>query len=109
MILRTIGILLVLAALIAAGYEIYNWRATGTYKPLTTGEIWYKTHKASLNGAQAGIQRHVAPWLWDPPMVWLLQQPAWAVAGVPGFLFLLIGLRRRKKRKHSSVRFPHDD
>ncbi|MDH3241154.1 MAG: hypothetical protein OEO83_10860 [Alphaproteobacteria bacterium] len=109
MITRTIGILLVLAALIAAGVEIYDWRTTGTYKPLSTGEIWYKTHRASLNGAQAATQRYLAPWLWDPPMVWLLRQPAWAVAGVPGILLLLIGLSRRKKRRKGAVRFPHDD
>lgn len=106
MVIRTIGILLVLAALVAAGFEAHGWYTTGTYKTLTPGEIWYKTHRASLNAAQAGIQRHVAPWVWDPPMVWLLRQPAWAVLGVPGLLLVLWGLRRMGKRKRKAMRFP---
>jgi hypothetical protein len=108
MVLRTIGILLILAALIAAGFEIHNWRATGTYKPIPAGEVWFKAHPKSLTAFQPAVQRHVAPWLW-PPIQWVLEQPAWAVAGVPGIVFFLISLRRRNKRRRGAVRFPHDD
>lgn len=108
MIIRTIGILLVLAALIVAGFELYSWQATGTYKTLSPGEIWFKTHRASLNAAQAGIQRHVAPWLWDPPIAWLLRQPTWAVLGIPGLLLVFWGIRRKGKRRRKPVVFPSD-
>jgi hypothetical protein len=109
MITRTIGILLVLGALVAAGFELYDWHMTGAYKTVTLGEVWYKTHRASLNAAQAGIQRYLAPWLWDPPVVWLLRQPAWAVLGVPGLLLVWWGLHRPRRRKRKAIRFPSND
>ena len=61
MILRTIGILLVLAALVAAGFELYNWRTTGTYKAIPAGEVWFKTHPKSLTAFQPAVQRYLAP------------------------------------------------
>ena len=60
------------------------------------GEHWFKLHPASLNTAQAAVERHVNPTLWDPVIITILQMPAWAVFGVLGLL-LYIGGRKRKR------------
>lgn len=103
MITRIIGALLILAALVAAGIEVAQWISTGAYKPITLGGVWYDVHRASLNASQAGIQRYVAPWLWDPVIVWVLVKPAWTTVGLPGLLLLWLG--RPKKRRRRARRF----
>ena len=99
MIARIIGVLLIIGALVAAGFEIAGWASNSAYKFVTLGGLWAEIHRASLNAAQAGVQRYVAPWLWDPIIVWVLLQPAWATLGVPGILFLWLGWPRKKRRR----------
>lgn len=91
---RAIGWLLVLAALCAAGYEAWLAVEAGAWRPVAAGELWYRLHSASLNAAQAGIQRYVAPWLWDPAITAVLLAPAWLVLGLPGALLLWLCRRR---------------
>jgi len=85
---RIIGTLLLLAAVAAAGYEALAALQSGGWRPIALGELWYKLHSASLNGAQAGIQRYIAPWLWEPVITTVLLWPGWAVFGVPGAALL---------------------
>ena len=105
MIVRIIGALLVIGALTAAGFEIAGWASSGKYAFITLGDIWYATHKASLNTSQAVVQRYVAPWLWDPAIMWVLLRPAWASVGLPGLLLLWLGRRRKKGKRR--FRRPH--
>ena len=63
------------------------------------GQYWFDFAPASLNTAQAAVQRHVAPFLWDPVIQWVLTLPVWAVAGPLGFLFVWIGEPRRRHRR----------
>ena len=98
MIARIIGLLLIIGALVAAGFEIAGWASSGTYKFVTLGDVWYATHRASLNTAQAVVQRYLTPWLWDPAVVWLLVKLAWTTLGVPGILLLWLGWPRKKRR-----------
>ena len=85
-----------LAALLVGSYEVMELLKTGTWRLTALGEVWFKLHTASLNGAQAGIQRYVAPWLWEPVITTILLWPGWLVFGVPGVLGL--SLCRRRKR-----------
>jgi hypothetical protein len=107
MITRIIGALFILAALAAVGVELIQWISSGAYKSVTLGGVWYMVHRASLNASQAGIQRYVAPWLWDPAIIWLLVQPAWAITGPPGAVLLWLGWP--KKKKHRPNRFRNHD
>jgi len=95
---RAIGWLLLLAALAAAGFEAWLAVDAGGWRPVAAGEIWFKLHAPSLNAAQAGIQRHVAPFLWDPVIATVLLAPGWLVPGLPAAL-LLWACRRRPKRR----------
>lgn len=99
MIGRAIGWLLLLAALAAAGHEAWVAIDAGGWRPVAAGELWFMLHPASLNMAQAGIQRNVAPWLWDPVIATMLLAPAWLVLGLPAAL-LLWACRRRRPRPH---------
>jgi len=60
------------------------------------GEHWYNIDAASLNAAQAGIERNLAPFLWDPVITTILLLPAWVVVGGLGALLYLLGYRRKK-------------
>lgn len=90
MIGRSIGALLLFAALGAAGYEIFMWVASGAHEIVSAGGLWYLIHRSSLNAAQAITQRYLFPWLWDPAIAWVLVQPAWAVLGLPGLALAVI-------------------
>lgn len=54
------------------------------------GQLWFEIDASSLNTLQAGIERNLSPWLWDPVIITVLQAPAVAVFGVLGIVFLLL-------------------
>lgn len=96
---RVIGWLLLLVVLAAAGYEAMAAVNSGAWRPIALGELWFKISPSTLNGAQAGIQRHVAPWLWEPVITSILRLPGWAVFGVPALALLWLCRRRGSGRK----------
>ncbi len=91
---RVIGWLLIFGAVAAAGYELSNVIGGEQWRRVALGELWYGIHAPSLNAAQAGIQRHVAPWLWEPVITTILLAPVWLAFGVPGMV-LAWACRRR--------------
>ena len=62
------------------------------------GEVWYSLSPATLNLLQAGIQRHVAPELWDMVVLPTLLWPAVLVALVPAAVLLVLGFWPRRGR-----------
>ena len=82
MLLRLIAVLL-LAAALALG-SLAGWSA-----PL--GEALFRYDPALLNTAQAGIQRHVSPVLWDQMALPLLERPSWLVPVALGVVLLALG------------------
>ena len=85
---------LLLAAGLALGF-LAGWTA-----PL--GEALFRYDPALLNTAQAGIQRHVSPALWDQVALPLLERPSWLVPVGLGVLLLALGAAlpsaRRRRR-----------
>ena len=71
---------------------------------VSLGEIWYKIDSQSLSVSQAGIQRYVAPWLWEPVITTILFMPAWVVFGAPSLLLLWVGRKkfRAKRRRYQT-------
>ena len=97
LILRLIGLWLMLLAVVALVYDGTRILADDGRLVFTSlGEHWYSIDPASLNTAQAGIERHVAPFLWDPIISTILLTPAWIVAGILGALVYLLGDRRKR-------------
>lgn len=97
LILRLTGVWLMLLAVVAVVYDGTRMLANNGEIAFTSlGEHWYSLHPSSLNLAQAAIERHVAPFLWDPVITTILLLPAWLVAGVLGALIYLLGYRRKR-------------
>lgn len=62
------------------------------------GQSWYSVSPDTLNLAQAVTQRYLLPALWDPVMVFILNQPGWAVFAVLALLFYAVGHRPARRR-----------
>ena len=101
-IIRIIGYTFAILAITVASYELWQAVAGTGWRMLTLGEIWYKIDSQSLSVSQAGIQRYVAPWLWEPVITTILFMPAWVVFGAPGLLLLWVGRKkfRAKRRRY---------
>jgi len=86
---RFIGALLLgLAAGIAA------WFGPGA--PL--GAVIFALYPPLLNTFQAGVQRRLSPELWDAVILPVLEAPGWLIPAMLGALFLLLGMRRGRRR-----------
>jgi len=97
LILRLLGVWLMLLAVVALTYDGTRVLAdNGALVFTSLGEHWFAIHPPSLNATQAAIERHVAPFLWDPVMITLLLLPAWVVVGGLGALLYLLGYRRKR-------------
>ncbi len=81
---RIIGWVLVALAIGAAGHEGFSWLQSGAWRTFAFGEMWTAIDRGSLNLVQAGIQRHVSPWLWEAVALRILLAPSWLVLGIPG-------------------------
>ncbi|MEZ5825227.1 MAG: hypothetical protein R3C97_10960 [Geminicoccaceae bacterium] len=80
-------VLLVLAGATAIA-EAFHMLASGSYRPVSLGSIWYSLDGNSLVGFQALIEKNISPVVWSP-IQFLLTLPAWIVLGAPGLLLLL--------------------
>ncbi len=98
-LLRLIGIMLLCIAVAAIGWEIYVSLQAASYRLIATGEWWYRLDVASLNMAQAVVQRYVHPFLWEGVIAPVLTWPLWIVTGVPGLLLLAVSRQRPTRAK----------
>ena len=96
---RVIGWILIIAALAAFAYDASGLARGEGFTMHAAGELWYRLHPDTLNMLQAGIQRNVWPYLWDPLIVTVLLWPAWLVLGVPGLLLVWLFRRRNGYRR----------
>jgi len=98
-VLRVIGWLLILVALVLLGRDVYAWATSGHWAATLTGKIWHDLSPGSLGLLQAGIERHVWRPLWNDGIFPLLLQPAWLVLGVLGIVLAILSRRSRKRRR----------
>ena len=62
--------------------------ALGFGRPL--GEIIAGAAPDLLGSLQAGVQRNLAPWLWDGPLMWVLERPSWVAPMLLGVVLLTV-------------------
>ena len=103
--LRVIGWLILLAAVLALGWDGFNWMQSGHWAMTPAGKTWYRLSPGSLNLMQAVIERHVWKTLWNPVILTVLLMPTWLVLGVPGGLLAILA-RPRKHRRFARSRPP---
>jgi hypothetical protein len=102
-LLRVLGIWSLLAAMVALTIDgTKSLAGQGRWAMTSLGETWYRLDSASLNTAQAAIERHVAPWLWDPVILSVLQLPTWLFFTGLGLLLYWLGRRRRHRNVYSN-------
>ena len=87
--MRIAGIVLLL---LAGGIAI----RFGIDAPL--GAVIYGIAPAFLNTLQAGVQRRIAPELWDDVFLPALEWPGWVIPAVLGVALLLVSLMRGRRR-----------
>ncbi len=98
--IRILGwILLGLAAALLTR-DLFVLVQSGRWAPIDVGPLWAALHPNSLQLAQPAIERHVAPFLWDPVILTVLLSPAFLVLGILALLMLLLtGSGRRRGRR----------
>ncbi len=79
--------------LLALAVGVALWFGAAT--PL--GAVVFQLDPPLLNTLQAGVQRRLAPELWDSVILPVLQAPAWGMPAALGALFLLFGLVRQRR------------
>jgi len=95
--MRWIGYFFGATALGVLALDLYRFVDTATYKASTIGATWAIVDIASLNLAQAVVQRYVSAWLWDPAIqTVLLTSPMWLVLAIIGVLFFAVDALRRR-------------
>ncbi len=94
---RSVGLWVFAVGVVALVADIRRAFADGVFAPKPLGQQWFELFPASLNITQAAVQRHVAPWIWDPVIQWLLTLPAWLHFFVVGGLLYLLGRFLRRK------------
>ncbi|MEC8622263.1 MAG: hypothetical protein VXY05_04015 [Pseudomonadota bacterium] len=90
LIIRLIGWIFVLAALIVLLIELRFWLSSGEWELIPIGQLWYQLHAESLNIAQAIIQRYLHPSVWDPWIVAILLTPGWPTFSTIGAVIIIL-------------------
>jgi len=90
-----VGLTFLLAAAVLLGRDVLVGWTTAQSVPTSFGELWHSVSPASLNLAQAVIQRYLHPVLWTEVVQPLLLVPAAAVFGGIGVVALVPSALRR--------------
>ena len=71
-VLRVIGWLLIAAALVFLGRDLFDWYKAGHWAATSAGKVWYGLSPGSLNLLQAGVELHLWQPLWSA-ILWVLR------------------------------------
>lgn len=93
---RVLGAVFLAAGLVLLCVDLAESWATGP-RLRALGEWWARLDRESLQLAQPAIERHVAPFLWDPVILNLLLAPAAALLSGLGVVLLALSFRRRRR------------
>ena len=83
-----LGIVLLVAGAAVAVAELLT-HVQGARSSLSAGAIWYRIHANTLVGFQSLIENRLDPGLW-PPILFVLQIPAWLLLVPPGLLLVFL-------------------
>jgi hypothetical protein len=101
-LVRFVGWLLLLAALVVLGRDGLVWYDTHVFAPVSLEELWSNFDRSSLDRFEATVVRTVAPWVWTGFIHVVLR--FWAALTFAVLAFLLIwaahpGDDRRRRRR----------
>lgn len=104
---RLIGVVFLVIAAIAVGAELVDFFRTARWTPISAGNLWLNLDASSLSASHAFFDRYVLSGLWDTAIVWILRQPAWLVAIIPGSSCLLLSHDWRAEMPRKRAERPH--
>ena len=93
---RFLGLCFIAAATVALVADGARSIADGALVLTPLGKTWYSIDPPSLNLLQAGVERRVSPFLWDPVILSILQLPTWLPLLILGAALALLGARRQR-------------
>ena len=96
---RIVGWLVLFLAIVAEGADLWGLWDTGAYRPQALGEMWHRIDSTSLQLAEAGVSRHISPFLWNSVILEILQWPAALTLAILGFALLWLFRRRERRRR----------
>ena len=94
-IFRLLAYVLVTAAALILGYDLWRLTDAGSFQMISLGRLWFQLSPESLQLAEPAIARHLHPFLWHPVIATVLLWPAVLFSAVPGVILLLLSRRRR--------------
>jgi hypothetical protein len=97
--MRQFGYVFGLAFLILAGAslvaQLFAVWASGAYRPISLGSMWYSLDGNSLVGFQGLVERHLGSMVWAP-IQFVLAVPAWLSLAVPGAILAVLCRPRQR-------------
>ncbi len=100
-VVRVLGVWLLAAAFVAFVIDGTRSIANGALTTTPLGATMFAIDPSMLNTAQAAVQRYIAPWVWDPVIVWLLEAPTFLTMGLIGAALVLAGRKPGRHRLES--------
>jgi hypothetical protein len=93
-LLRFVGLLLLALAFIFLVYDGTKSIADQRLYVTKVAEVWSTFHESSLAQIKPALQG-LAPWLWDPVVMNVLNAPICLVLVIAGMILVLLGRKRR--------------
>lgn len=97
LLLRLLGTWLLALALILLIIDGTKSLGANTIVWTPLGDLWMQLHAASLEGFRSFIASRFFDVVLGPAADFVLGLPAWAVLGVPGIVFAIMGRSRRSR------------
>jgi len=96
---RIVGWLVLVLAIVAEGADLLGLADTGAYRAHALGEVWNWIDTSSLQLAEAGVSRHLSPWLWNSVILEILQWPAALTLAILSLALVWLFRRRDRRRR----------
>ncbi len=93
---RLIGVFFLVIAAVAVGAEAVDFFRTGRWTPISAGNLWINLDSSSFLAARAFVDGYLLAGLWDSVIGWIMRQPAYLVAIIPGGICLLASMNWRR-------------
>ena len=93
-LLRFFGLLCLALGFILLVYDGTKWIADQRWHVTKVSDLWISVQESSLAKIEPLVDR-IAPWLWDPVAVGVLNAPSWLALFILGSILLLLGRKKR--------------
>ncbi|MEZ5787667.1 MAG: hypothetical protein R3D62_14615 [Xanthobacteraceae bacterium] len=94
-ILRFLGLWILAAAFIFLVYDGTKSIAANAIQFTIAKDLWSSIDQGSRAAFESWVMTNLPPWVWDPVVRTILDQPAWLILGVLGAFMIILGQRKK--------------